>query len=577
MPRYLVVVDTPGIKQFVFGTDPLAEIRGASAILDRLNRNETKEILREQLRRQNADLDRTIYANGGTGQFVVEAETDSIVLDALAGLSRHYRAETGGEVRIAFGLAELAEEGGPGLPYQEAARAAYDQLRARREMEFAWRTPALLPLVKECESTSHLPAQLVERWGGEPKLLSRASSLKRQEVRERHQDRWSEWMEWLTSQDEWPDPSKWRNLQCNDIEEIGHRARRRGYVALIYADGNAMGRLVQELDSAETCGAFSKLVDDGIRRACFEALGKVCGAEIQKNRTALAAPNWGELHQLPADILLLGGDDLLVLLPADRALPFAELVAVRFEELTREEIVSCPVPTVRSFFEDRVGTRGLTLSFGVAIARASYPFFLLLELAEQLLRNAKTGGSSDSRRGRFRAPAYVDFHLITGASSLDLEEIRTRDYQTNTSHRRTFRPLAMDALGNFRRAVSRLRASKSPLPRSKLHDLFEAALMPRRQQAERTARELFSRCKPDQRTALWEALECLGMIAEFPWHADSSARQPRAGRSPAAGTWTGALTYADPSPNQPGAEKAPSYATALADLVELTDLLPEES
>jgi hypothetical protein len=31
MQRFLVVTDTPGIKQFVFGTDPLAEVRGASA------------------------------------------------------------------------------------------------------------------------------------------------------------------------------------------------------------------------------------------------------------------------------------------------------------------------------------------------------------------------------------------------------------------------------------------------------------------------------------------------------------------------------------------------------------------
>ena len=37
MTRFLVQIDTPGIKQFIFGTDALAEIRGASALLDRLN------------------------------------------------------------------------------------------------------------------------------------------------------------------------------------------------------------------------------------------------------------------------------------------------------------------------------------------------------------------------------------------------------------------------------------------------------------------------------------------------------------------------------------------------------------
>jgi len=45
MQRFLVVIDTPGIKQFVFGTDALAEIRGGSALLDRLNRIETEDHL----------------------------------------------------------------------------------------------------------------------------------------------------------------------------------------------------------------------------------------------------------------------------------------------------------------------------------------------------------------------------------------------------------------------------------------------------------------------------------------------------------------------------------------------------
>ncbi len=51
MPQFLVVIDTPGIKQFVFGTDALAEIRGASALLDRLNRRETQERLNDMLAR----------------------------------------------------------------------------------------------------------------------------------------------------------------------------------------------------------------------------------------------------------------------------------------------------------------------------------------------------------------------------------------------------------------------------------------------------------------------------------------------------------------------------------------------
>ena len=34
---FVIVIDTPSIKNYVFGTDPLNEIRGASARLDQLN------------------------------------------------------------------------------------------------------------------------------------------------------------------------------------------------------------------------------------------------------------------------------------------------------------------------------------------------------------------------------------------------------------------------------------------------------------------------------------------------------------------------------------------------------------
>src|SRR5260221_84173 len=142
MPRFLLLLDTPGIKQFVFGTDPLAEIRGASALLDRLNRIDTERELAARLHANGARLERVVYANGGSGQVIVEA----------GAAARH----------------------------------------------------------------------------------------------------------------------------------------RRGYVGLVYADGNAMGRLVQELDSVDTCAAFSRIVDESIRAACHQALTAGCAGEIAAVRKALA-------------------------------------------------------------------------------------------------------------------------------------------------------------------------------------------------------------------------------------------------------------------------------------------------
>jgi CRISPR-associated protein Cmr2 len=310
-----------------------------------------------------------------------------------------------------------------------------------------------------------------------------------------------------------------------------------------------MGRLLQELDSPEVYRAFSKLVDDSVRQACYEALSAVCTAEIQAARAALQAgykPQAGkELKPLPADILLLGGDDLLVLLPAERALDFALKVTAAFERLTREQQAELAEAARRFFAERGLADRGLTISCGVAIGPANYPFYLLRDLAEELMRSAKRRGSEDPQKTDYWAPSYIDFHQLAGSVSQDLESIRQEDYRTDSDHPRTLRPYRRDDLEKLRQAALRLQQAK--IPRSKLHDLFEAALEPRWLLAQTRCRELFGRLREDkshhERRGLWEALGMLGSIDLFsyPW----LKNEPRNG---------------------------PTSPTALVDLVEAHDL-----
>jgi hypothetical protein len=502
MRRFLIVIDTPGIKQFVFGTDTLAEIRGASALLDRLNRIETTHYLREAL----GPGVRTIRANGGAGQFIVDAPDRERVRQAIDRLSTYYREQTGGEVRPVAGVAEYPES----RDYREAVRAAFTELHLRRDLASGHPTVPTLPFVLECESASHLPALGPCFWGGERLLLSSASQLKRRESRESRQGiLWSAWIEHLKMA-----PEEGHKLRPIDAESIGEHAQRKGYVGLVYADGNAIGRLVQELDSPEVCQDFSELLDGSIRQACYDALGETCWREITQLRENRA--NGKRTGQLPADILLLGGDDLLVLLPADRALDFALHVTETFERLTRQ---SQAQGAARQFLKHRLGQRGLTISCGVALGPARYPFYLLLDLAEELLRSAKHGGSDDEETTKYWAPAYVDFHLVAGSTSQELSAIREEDYRVDKTCPRTLRPYRRERLECLRDATRRLR--QGGLPRSKLQELFTASLEPRELQATLQAQEVFGRLRNDkdhtERRALWDALSCLGRLDPYPW------------------------------------------------------------
>ena len=71
--EHILVLDVPGIKEYVFRTERLVEIRGASALLDYLNREETKLFLEKKLGEKNVDC---IFAGGGTAQFIIRASAN---------------------------------------------------------------------------------------------------------------------------------------------------------------------------------------------------------------------------------------------------------------------------------------------------------------------------------------------------------------------------------------------------------------------------------------------------------------------------------------------------------------------
>lgn len=540
MPDFVIVCDTPGIKQFVFGTDALAEIRGASALLDWLNREDSFQQLRDRL----GDRVECVFANGGAAQFLVREAQREEVERALEVLAARYAEATGGEMRLVTGVAPWSQHEADGYP--RAVQAAVDALYRQRDMALGQAAVLTWPLVEECQSTSHLPALGMVTWGDERLMLSESSQRKREAAKlARRGQLWREWLETIA-----PDgrllPLGDR-LRVASLEDLGDFAERRGYIGLVYADGNAMGRLVQELDHPEVYRDFSELVDGSLRQACYQALTEMCRSEIAALEQDLAEGK--KLTLLPAEILLLGGDDLLVALPADRALPFARRVAQLFEQATHRGI-QAGGRALRAFFEAShrgLAGRGLTISCGVAIGPGRYPFYLLLELAEELLKSAKRGGSRDPASTAYYAPAYVDFHVVRGAASSDLETIRSEEYQVGRPDQRprTLRPYRLDRLGQLLESGRKLRAAR--LPRSKLHDLYEAALEPRPALAEFRAQTLWGRLRekphgPRERSTLWQALGEVAPLEDFPWAKLDGQR-----------------------------------ATALADLVEVQDWLPAEA
>ena len=512
---FVVVIDIPAIKKYVFGTDSLNEIRGASARLSQLNQETMEQRLCESLGQTHVEQ---IYANGGTAQFLAHGCDARAVKTACDGMVRHIREQTGGEVRVVYGIASLEN----GTSYPDAVRTAHFHMRCQREFATSYRSPSLMPAVMECESAPHLPAAHIQSDGTDDvTVLSRASYQKDQQGRgTRHYGLWSGWMQHLNDTGPWPAEEHWNTLRCRSLTDIGNQSSWPSYIGIVYADGNSMGKVVQKLDQPERLRQFSSIVDKSIRKACFTALSDIAEFQVAKVRENLEHHN--SFESLAADILLLGGDDLLVAVPANHALNFALQVAVLFERLTRDKIANLEDEETRQFFRNLLGDNGFTISCGVAIVKSSYPFYLSLELAEQLLRNAKR------RERHYPLPAShgearIDFHVVAGANSYALEQVRNDTYQADSADApRTLRPLSCSQVAALRTSVNELR--NAGFPRSKLHELQEAALAAEPNKAEWRICEIFARCQHgrdrSQRRALWQAVQNLcptGYTFDFPW------------------------------------------------------------
>ncbi|GAB4442393.1 MAG: hypothetical protein OHK0015_40920 [Chloroflexi bacterium OHK40] len=184
---------------------------------------------------------------------------------------------------------------------------------------------------------------------------------------------------------------------ASDVGEIGAASDPRRYIGLIYADGNNIGRLMATLSSPELYYNVSRALTDIATTTVFEALAE----HLTPARVPDAETGEPKLVH-PFEILTIGGDDLLIIVPGNRACDVALRIAQVFEaELTERfrklGLADGSATTLRGRYTgDDPDAKALQqctptvgLSAGVLIAQENTPIFFMRDLVEQLLKGAK--------------------------------------------------------------------------------------------------------------------------------------------------------------------------------------------
>ncbi len=462
----LVALDTDHIKNYVFGTDKLKEIRGASSLLDRLNRN----VMEEQAKEVSGEAYKKIYANGGSGLFLIDSAQ---AVEFATRIQHQYHQLTARGASVTWVVQPLPADAPDDIesimtyPIPNTLALLRYRLRERKDHPRASTNEVSHPLMRPCDSCGMYYA--VKQAPDVVEFYCQVCVNKQDEDR-----KVKKYIEWWMKRPGPPGDFKsplWDEVlerlnnynyrlsvepeRPEDLNVFSEFRQAKDYLGLIYADANGMGRAIEKLATLREVEKFAKDIDNAV----YWAMGDVISASLPPKQ--LGEETW----IFPFDILLIGGDDIVVVTPAAQAMPFAHALAKRFYEEANKD---------RQEDEEEH-----SLSASVVLAPTNYPFSLLRDLAEDALKFAKKDGSKTfaakkSDYGKTR----VNFLVVAGSTSQGFGNVYNHLHRKYEDSQRSFyatmRPYTLEQLEFL---LTMLREGRRlSLGRTKLHQLREAIL-----------------------------------------------------------------------------------------------------
>lgn len=396
MPVFACLFEAKSIQDYLFQSGRLRDVIGASELVDSLTGGLLDEALRVLGLVEGRDID---FSRRAGGAFYVFSR-DARVLDRLTALWTLLVQQ------YAPGMSYDIGRGGPA----DTALTAFDQARSAIRADTARQRPRI-PLAAPIAQRSRRTGLAAEWIDPDGVPLDAATQCKRR-LADLSQAGFIARFSPPEAQLDWRD---WpRNLEPGEDGAFPFLGDNRT-LALIHADGNGLGQLLMQARAAgkdqpdrfiEIFKTLSNIIESSTQRAAQRA-----------TRTVLLPAREGN-GPLPARPILLGGDDLTILVRGDLGLPFLSAFASEFEAESRQALPKL----------DQLGLKGrperLTIGAGLVWMRSSQPFYLASHLAETLMVAAKRKAKALSRRDPASA---VAFHRVTAALVDDYDEIVKRE------------------------------------------------------------------------------------------------------------------------------------------------------
>ena len=384
MSKYLYGASVQGIQGFIFSTNKLKDIVGASELVE--------QICTDFFKKFEKNGEPVIKAAGGIKYIFNDPEACKEAV--LYFPKKVIEAAPGITISQAVEVMEGDED------FERAVNELEKKLLAQRNKPMASTTLGLMAI--ERSRQTGLPAVEIqkEEFLDEGVVKKRLMTIEGKVVKN---------LAWKESGND--------NLDDEVIPyNISDLADKNNWVAIIHIDGNGLGDIIPKIGSKkEKLHTFSKELDVATTLAAQAAYRDVLASDLYNPMNNMV---------IPIRAIVLSGDDHTLICNAGIAIEYVKSFLANFEYQTRIKI--------GPIIKETTGKDYLTACAGIAFVKSSYPFHYGYDLAERLCGIAK----NDSKRQH----SCMMFHKVQSSFVEDYLDVQKKELTTKDGHSFRFGP-----------------------------------------------------------------------------------------------------------------------------------------
>ena len=486
--RVLVSIETVKIKDFIFSTNKLKLIRGASNLLDYMNQVEVPRILKkygleynskelvDEIYNINADKEflekvdeeidkaidkRILYIGAGNAKFLVDSEKTAEKIckeikeiyknlaPSAKVVAEYYEMKENEEIwtaidELAQKTAEKKSEGFPmlniDLPFAvkcdlsgtEPAVVSWKNIKDDLENIEIHRSGEGSDNDKQVEDTKTAIRNVIKK---DNMKISEESAVKIKYSNKMIKDDVNEIGFYSIIK-------KALNYDIHLNTEIDDYSAGDSFIGFVYSDGDGLGDFLKNVKKVYTTEEeylkfirkFSVILDRNTKYVLKEVIKKMYNdKKFVKKKPILkdGKPKYEIINDKEEEVkksiigefLIVGGDDVCAVFPADLAIEISYEFQKQFEEKMKK------FTEIENQKNEKKNPENITSSCGVVIAKNKTPMFQLFEQGLKLQKSAKAKRYQENknREGKVRT-GYIDFQVIGNEGNVNIKEYRQKWY-----------------------------------------------------------------------------------------------------------------------------------------------------